>query len=362
MRLFCSPAAKTAFAGAALLCLLAVSSRSLHAQQNVRAGKSKPLAFTGVNLSGGEFGDRRPNIPAVYGQDYIYPSASEMDYFVGKGVNVIRFPFRWMDVQPALNGPLDPVVLGRMKDVVSAANKRGLVVLLDPHDTARYYSKVIGGPDVPDAAFADLWSKLAGQFKGNPRIWFGLVNEPYDMPGNQWLDAANAAIAAIRKTGATNLILVPGIAWSGAYSWVSSGNGATMLGVRDPKHHFIFEVHQYLDTDSSGTKTDTVSATVGSERLKEFTLWCRQHNQRGFLGEFGAADDAVAAAATKDMLNYMEANRDVWVGYTWWSAGAWWGDYRFTIEPKNGKDRPQMTVLRPYLQVTPLTFNKSSKR
>ena len=225
-----------------------------------------------------------------------------------------------------------------------------MVVLLDPHDYARYYGKAVGGPDVPDAAFADFWGRLAAQYKDNPRVWFGLMNEPHDMPTDQWLGAANAAIAAIRRAGAKNLILVPGIGWTGAHSWVSGGSGDAMLEIVDPQNHYIFEVHQYLDSDSSGTKPPIVSPTIGVERLREFTLWCRQHHQRGFLGEFGAAGSPEAQAAVDNMLAFMEQNRDVWVGFTWWSAGPWWGDYMFTLEPKNGQDRPQMAYLGPFLQ------------
>ena len=277
-----------------------------------------------------------------------------MTYFAGKGVNVIRFPFHWMDLQPTLSQPLDPDVLARIKGVVQAATDRGQVVLLDPHDYARYDGKVIGSADVPAAAFADFWGRTAAQFKDNPRVWFGLMNEPHDIPDAQWLQAANAAIAAIRMSGAHNLILVPGVSWTGAHSWVSSGNAQTMLGITDPQNHFVFEVHQYLDADSSGTKPDAVSAVIGSERLREFTQWCRQHHQRGFLGEFASADNPIAAAAADNMLRFMEANRDVWVGYAWWAAGSWWGDYMFTLEPKNGRDRPQMAMLRPHLQQKPV--------
>jgi endoglucanase len=322
---------------------------ALHAQQSQQP--IKPLPFTGVSIAGGEFDTPQPGIPSAYGQKFIYPSEAELAYFQSKGVNVIRFPFHWADLQPSLNQPLDRALLLRMKEVVADAGRHGQVVVLDPHDYARYYDKIVGSADVPDAAFANFWSQMAGQFQNNPRVWFALINEPHDMPNDQWLDAANAAIAAIRKAGANNLILVPGISWTGAYSWVSSGNAQTMLGVKDPANHYVFEVHQYFDADSSGTHPEAVSATIGSERLKAFTLWCRQHHRRGFLGEFSAANNLTALAATDDMLRYMEANRDVWVGHTWWAAGAWWGSSDMgVIEPKDGKDRPQMAVLRPHLQ------------
>lgn len=76
----------------------------------------KPLAYTGVNLAGGESGERKPGVPAVYSRAYTYPTADEITYFAGKGVNVIRLPFRWVDLQPALNQSLDAVVLGRLRE------------------------------------------------------------------------------------------------------------------------------------------------------------------------------------------------------------------------------------------------------
>ena len=45
------------------------------------------LRFTGVNLSGAEFGQA---IPGVYGTDYTYPNQTEVDYFQSRGMNIVR--------------------------------------------------------------------------------------------------------------------------------------------------------------------------------------------------------------------------------------------------------------------------------
>jgi endoglucanase len=50
------------------------------------------------------------------------------------------------------------------------------------------------------------------------------------------------------------------------------------------------------------------------------------------------------------MLRYMNTNADVWHGWTYWAAGAWWGGYPMSIEPVAGTDRAQMAVLRRYTQ------------
>jgi endoglucanase len=42
-------------------------------------------------------------------------------------------------------------------------------------------------------------------------------------------------------------------------------------------------------------------------------------------------------------------NTDVWLGWTYHTAGPWWGDYPFSIQPEDGIDKPQMQVLSRYL-------------
>jgi len=317
---------------------------------------AKPLPYTGVVIAGGEFYHPTPGKTAVYGQNYSYPTNDEIDYFARKGMNIIRVPFLWETLQPFPNQPLRQDEVDRLKEVVSAAKSRKMVVLLDPHNYARYYGKVVGGPEVSISSFADFWGRLAPNFARDDNVWFGLVNEPHDMPTEQWLQAANAAIAAIRAAGAKNRILVPGNSWTGAFSWSATWygtpNSAVMVGVRDLLNNSIFEVHQYLDSDGSGTHTEVVSPTVGSERLKDFTQWCRANHQRAFLGEFAAANSDQGHAAIENMIDYMEKNQDVWVGFAWWAAGSRWGDYMFSIEPANGQDKAQMAWLIPHLQPT----------
>src|SRR5437762_2623505 len=88
----------------------------------------------GVNLAGAEFGSGR----GIYGTDYIYPSASELDYYQGKGVTLIRLPFSWERMQPTLGGALDQTELGYMKDFLDAAAQRGMMVEIDLHNFGRY--------------------------------------------------------------------------------------------------------------------------------------------------------------------------------------------------------------------------------
>ena len=50
-------------------------------------------------------------------------------------------------------------------------------------------------------------------------------------------------------------------------------------------------MHQYLDSDGSGTSPTCVSSTIGAERLQAATQWLQQNGLKGFLGELGAGSN-----------------------------------------------------------------------
>lgn len=311
-----------------------------------------------MNLNGAEFGVRDTfghdaTIPGVYGVDYIYPTVQEVDYFCSRGMNVFRLAFRWERLQPQLFGGLHEPEWERIATIISAAADRGSSVILNPHNFARYHAELIGSNAVPCSAFADFWRRVAERCLASSNVIFGLVNEPHHMRTEQWLSAANAAIEAIRGTGAAQLILVPGNGYTGAASWCGGWYGTPnarvmkkLIADADP---FAFEVHQYFDGDGSGRSPEAVSRTIGSARSAPFTRWLRENGFRGFLGEFASGTDARSLAALEDLLLHVEANADVWLGWTYWSAGPWWGDYFFSLEPRPGYERPQMEVLQRHL-------------
>lgn len=305
--------------------------------------QTKP-ALVGVNFAGPEFnGDRIPGKPF---KDFVYPSKKDIDYFADRGMNTFRLPFRWERLQRNLGWPLDAGELKRIDDVVAGVTRDGGYVLLDPHNYGRYFDKLIGSPEVPDSAFAEFWRLLAEHYKDNPKVIFGLMNEPFGIPARTWRTSAEAALKSIRETGAKNLVFVPGTSWSGAHSWRGkSGNAEAFQDLKDPGNAMVFEVHQYLDSDYSGTDPKCQSETIGVETLTDFTKWLRETGNKGFLGEFSAGPDPVCLTALKGMLDHMRNNSDVWIGWTYWAAGAWWGKYPFSVHPSEDGEKPQLKVL-----------------
>jgi endoglucanase len=309
---------------------------------------AEPLRLVGVNLAGAEFRGNR--IPGSRNKDYIYPSPKDVDYFMSRGMNTFRVPFRWERLQLNLGWDLEEDELGELDKTVRYITGKGGYILLDPHNYARYFGKLIGSKEVPISALADLWRTLAERYKDNDKVIFGLMNEPHGLPAGDWRKIAEASLAAIRETGAKNLVLVPGSSWTGAHSWLASrgkpSNGEVFRDLKDPANNMMFEVHQYLDGDYSGTKDFCQSENIGAEKLKAFTNWLRENNHRGFLGEFGVGSSPVCLEALDRMLKYMSDNSDVWGGWTYWAAGPWWGNYPFSVQPSSEGDKPQMKVLQ----------------
>jgi endoglucanase len=73
-------------------------------------------------------------------------------------------------------------------------------------------------------------------------------------------------------------------------------------------------MHQYLDSDDSGTPATCVSATIGSEPIKDATQWLKTNKKIGIIGEFAGGANSVCESAVTDMLKYMGQNTDVWLG------------------------------------------------
>lgn len=309
-----------------------------------RAGAASRLAFGGgVNLAGGEFnpGKTRLNF------DYVYPDTASIDYFVRKGMTLFRVPFladRLM--RPGPQGLMPTPDLDVLREVVNHMRLRNVRVILDMHQYGTAQNgKLIGRDEEATRLFADSWAAIAARFKDQPHVIIGLMNEPNKQSASEWLAGANVAIAAIRKSGAKQLILVPGSYWDGAQSWTTTDNGVVMLGVQDPGKNVAYEVHCYLDGDGSGTHPE-VTKGAGATRLSAFTDWCRQNKVRAVLGEFGWADRPEAHAEGEALLAAMNARPDVWAGWTYWAAGPWWGEYMYSVHPKDGKDRAQLQVLQ----------------
>lgn len=328
------------------------------------AGNFVPVNFKGVNIAGGE-----NQYPASSQYNYIYPQNSELDYFAAKGFGLIRMPLSARRLQPASYGPLDPadrtdepaisgstpgtqVNLVNIKRVLDYAFTKGMYVVFDPHDygyiadTKTKTNRLIGRDPEGTAQFCDLWTRIATKFMHYPNAIFGLMNEPHDQTAAEWFTGATAAINAIAAVTKLQWVLIPGTSWSGGHSWVQSGNAAAWAGYKPPAGlKTAFDLHQYLDSDSSGSHAvcsfDAAASMVGA------TTWARTNSVKLFVGEVGWSQDASCPPLASSFMAYLKANKDVYLGWSYWVGGsaAFYGSYMFTAQPINGVDQPQIGIL-----------------
>jgi endoglucanase len=323
----------------------------------------RAMTFRGTNVTGMEMNYAWfPQATGpVAGTHYPVHDTRLMDYFASKRITAVRFLFSWEGMQSDLFGPIPAAPAGNYKAyfdnykriVDYATNVKGMQVIVEPWDAnaaggaggARYRGNLVGSALVPTAAFADFWSRMATVFADNPRVSYGLINEPNDMSTMDWWSSAQAAVTAIRNTGSTQRIYVPGNGYSAASSWTSNFYDTAMpqrsnaegwlnangpgVPIGDPANNMMVEVHTYLDSNEGGGTTQITSVTAARDHLTVVIDEARAHGYHVYLGEMGFyAGMPNAAAAWADFIAYLEANDDTLVGFTWFAGGApdWWDD------------------------------------
>jgi hypothetical protein len=109
----------------------------------------------------------------------------------------------------------------------------------------------------------------------------------------------------------------------------------------DSANNYAFDMHAYQDLPASGDSYAMLVTPV--------TSWARTNHKRLFLSELGS-DKAAAngAAGIGGLLTYLNANSDIWMGFTAWNLepySLWSGSYT--------NDGPSLSWYLPFL--TPYT-------
>ncbi|KAH6646702.1 glycoside hydrolase superfamily [Truncatella angustata] len=301
-------------------------------ETSVHKKRKSKFQFTGVNESGAEFGNTA--LPGQLNKDYTWPAHSTIDTLVGKGMNIFRVPTMMERIIPGkLTGSFNETYVAGLDDIIKYITGKGAYAILDPHNFGRAYGNII----TDTAGFKTWWTTVAKRYASNGKVIFDTNNEYHDMDNTLVASLNQAAIDGIRAAGATSqYIFVEGNSWSGAWHWVSSGTATGMVSLTDPQDKIVYEMHQYLDSDGSGTSTSCVSTTIGKERVTEATAWLKANGKKGIIGETAGGANSQCISAVDGMLSYMQDNSDVWTGWLWWGGGPWWGDYIYSMEPPSG--------------------------
>ena len=190
-----------------------------------------------------------------------------------RGINAVRVPLN----EACWNGQsyVNPAYAGAryraaIQAYVKLLNASGMVAILDLHWTDGAYTgnssacssaEAVCQKPMPDAAQAvPFWTSVARTFGGNNAVIFDLFNEPYPEQAdadNQteawqcWRNGGNCPgisypvagmqtlVNAVRSTGARNVIMLGGLAWSNDLTGWPSHEPA------DPDHNLAASWHSY---------------------------------------------------------------------------------------------------------------------
>lgn len=277
------------------------------------------VQLSGVNLPSQEYSVDDTGTGFYIGE---LPSREDMVNWKIAGFNLIRYGFTWQFLQPDLTEDFDSYYLGNLTNEVNNLLGMGYTVILDCHNYARYNGLIIGqAPGAPsNSQFAALWSKLANTFGGQPRIIYGLMNEPHDLDFDEFAITMQDAINAIRQQNAAQPILVSGTGYDGIDSWIGDSSGPLMT-LTDPGENMIFDIHTYFDDNGSGENgTNCHPWATKSDTFMSVTDRIRSINGKAMLTEFGGMATPECVNIITSVLSFLDANADVWAGWTAWGA------------------------------------------
>jgi endoglucanase len=291
--------------------------------------------------------------------DYNHPDgAGQMRHFYNDDhMNIFRLPVGWQYlVNNKLGGTLDATNFGYYDQLVQDCLSTGAYCIVDIHNYARWNGAIIGQGGPTNAQFVSVWKQLAQKYASEPRIWFGIMNEPHDIPKiSTWAATVQAVVTAIRQAGATSqFISLPGNNWQSAGAVISDGSAAALSTVKNPDGtttNLIFDVHRYLDSDNSGTHTECVANNI-DDSFAPLATWLRQNKRQAILTETGGGNTASCQQYLCQEIQYLKQvllifcpdyeqvansvcsqNSDVYLGYVGWSAGSFDSSYELVETP-----------------------------
>jgi endoglucanase len=212
------------------------------------------------------------------GDDTADAAAADADAIAAWDANVVRVPLNedcWLGIngQPAYSTVSEYRQV--VQQYVADLNADGIYAILDLHWSAPGTAVADGQRPMPDDHSAAFWTSVAGAFKADPAVLFDAFNEPYS-PAADYTDAASypvswscwqtggctlpvavdgtdpgpdpptytavgmqALVDAIRATGATQPILLGGLAYANDLTgWLTHEP-------TDPDHQLAASFHDY---------------------------------------------------------------------------------------------------------------------
>jgi endoglucanase len=154
--------------------------------------------------------------------------------------NAVRVPLNedcWLGINGVNSMYAGTNYIEAIEGFVALLNANGLAAILDLHWSAPGTQLATGQEPMADSSHSPkFWKSVAATFKGNLSVIFDLYNEPYLSAWTCWRDGGTASacgtsfdvagmntlIDSVRSTGAKNIVMAGGLAYSNDLSqWLA---------------------------------------------------------------------------------------------------------------------------------------------
>jgi len=235
-------------------------------------------------------------------------------------VTAVRVPLN-EDCWLGINGLPDSYSAATYRQAIQA-----YVTLLHNHGIRAILSMQVAAPaglqstdiwPLPDADHAPaFWSSVAATFKGDPATLFDVYNEPHDVDWNCWANGCQVTgglhvtqayqaagmkqlVAAIRATGATNVVLLTGAGWGYDLSgWLANKPADAQV---------VASIHNYGGAPNMPSSWD---ASYGPTLAQVPVIWA----------EFGDTD--CTSTYSSQVMPWADSRGVSYLAWTWdtWSS------------------------------------------
>lgn len=293
----------------------------LHVVGNqIQDGSGHVIVPHGVDRMGTEYSCSTPTATSDFDGPVTQTAVSAM---LTWGVTIVRVPLNedcWLGIngEPA-NGKSAAQYQSDIQNWVNLLNQNGLIVILDLHWNNGGSNKSVGQEPMPDLDHAPaFWTSVANTFKSNSSVIFDLYNEPYTSSWSCWKNGStgnNASpcndvgfavagmqtlVNTVRATGATNILMLGGLAWSNDLTgWLANKPSDPLNNLAASLH--IYNFNYCANTSCWNSEVAPVKAQVPI-----------------IAGEIGEND--CSSGFVSGLMNWFDSQNISYLAWTWTAA------------------------------------------
>ncbi len=247
------------------------------------------------------------------------------DDYKNAGFTCVRFPIKW-DEHTTKTAPykIDGAWLNTVEQVIDWGLKRDLFLIINGHHEdwlKNNYSAT------NKARYDSIWSQISVRFKDkSDKLFFEMINEPFNMTTTQVNDLNARILSIIRKTNPTRIVVYSGKEYCGAN---------LLFEAAIPKDDYIMGYFHSYDPwsfagEGNGTWGTTSDRSSAASRFKSVADWSAKNNIPVMLSEFGAVKKCDYNSRMYYYSVYVEEAIKNGVAYQVWDDGGDFGIYERT--------------------------------